>query len=92
MNKYSLNGFKHLNINTNPDEQEDKSREYVRKTDDHIKKICKNAGFDEEITYTEQRGSKKTTVKKKQHELIHTHVTRHTFITLMCKMGFQKKQ
>ena len=92
LNKYSLNGFKHLNINTNPDEQEDKSREYVRKTDDHIKKICKNAGFDEEITYTEQRGSKKTTVKKKQHELIHTHVTRHTFITLMCKMGFQKKQ
>lgn len=91
LNKYSLNGFKHLNINTNPDEQEDKSREYVRKTDDHIKKICKNAGFDEEITYTEQRRSKKTTVKKKQHELIHTHVTRHTFITLMCKMGVPKE-
>lgn len=39
LNKYSLNGFKHLNINTNPDEQEDKSREYVRKTDDHIKNM-----------------------------------------------------
>ena len=44
LNKYSLNGFKHLNINTNPDEQEDKSREYVRKTDDHIKKYVRMQG------------------------------------------------
>lgn len=91
LNKYSQNGFKHLNINTDPDEQENKSREYVRKIDDRIKKICKNAGFDEEITYTEQRGSKKTIIKKKLHELIHTHVARHTFITLMCKMGIPKE-
>lgn len=90
LNKYS-DGFKYLKIPTAIIEGESKSRAYVKKIDDRIKKICKTAGFDEEITYTEQRGSKKIVVKKKLHKLIHTHLARHTFITLMCKMGIPKE-
>lgn len=90
LNKYS-DGFKYLKISTDTVEGEPESRDYVRKIDERIKNICKTAGFDEEITYTEQRGSKKTVIKKKLHELIHTHLARHTFITLMCKMGIPKE-
>lgn len=90
LNKYS-SGFKYLKISTDTVEGEPESRDYVRKIDERIKNICKTAGFDEEITYTEQRGSKKTVIKKKLHELIHTHLARHTFITLMCKMGIPKE-
>ncbi len=86
-NKYKVNGFRHLKIN----KEDVDSQDATRKMNARIKKICKNAGFDEEITYTEHRGSKKTIIKKKLYELIHTHVARHTFITLMCKMGIPKE-
>lgn len=86
-NKYKVNGFRHLKIN----KEDVDSQDATRKMNARIKKICKNAGFDEEITYAEHRGSKKTIVKKKLYELIHTHVARHTFITLMCKMGIPKE-
>lgn len=91
LDKYTKKGFKYLNISTESDKEESKSRNYVRKIDACIKTICEKAGFDEEITYTEQRGSKKAIIKKKLYELIHTHVARHTFITLMCKMGIPKE-
>ncbi len=89
LDKYKVNGFRHLKINVNL--EEDESQTVTQKMNARIKKICKNAGFDEEITYTEQRGNKKTIIRKKLHELIHTHVARHTFITLMCKMGIPKE-
>ena len=90
LNKYS-GGFKYLKISTESVEGEPESRDYVRKIDERIKAICKSAHFNEEITYTEQRGTKKKVIKKELHELIHTHLARHTFITLMCKMGIPKE-
>ena len=56
-----------------------------------IKKICKDAGFDSGVTYKEQRGTEKLTLTKKLYELIHTHIARHTFITIMCNMGIPKE-
>lgn len=90
LNKYS-GGFKYLKISTDSVEGEPESRDYVRKIDERIKAICKSAHFNEEITYTEQRGTKKKVIKKELHQLIHTHLARHTFITLMCKMGIPKE-
>ena len=61
LNKYS-SGFKYLKISTESVEGEPKSRDYVRKIDERIKAICKSAHFNEEITYTEQRGTKKKVI------------------------------
>ena len=57
-NKYS-GGFKYLKISTDSVEGEPESRDCVRKIDERIKAIYKSAHFNEEITYTEQCGTKK---------------------------------
>ena len=95
LEKYRINGFSHLNIETGVSteggEDGQKSRNYSNKINERIKIICKDAGFDEKITYIEQRGSRKIKIHKEFYELIHTHIARHTFITLMCKMGIDKE-
>lgn len=95
LEKYRVKGFSYLNIETEMNaedgDDEQKSRSYSNKINERIKIICKNAGFTEMITYIEQRGKKKSTVSKVFYELIHTHTARHTFITLMCKMGIDKE-
>lgn len=95
LEKYRVEGFSFLNIETEMNAEsgndEQKSKSYSNRINECIKVICKNAGFNEKMTYTEQRGKKKTTVSKEFYELIHTHTARHTFITLMCKMGIDKE-
>ena len=91
LEKYKKTGFKHLKIMTSSDDKDNADRSYAGKINRRIKIICKNAGFNEKITYTEQRGKKKKTISKEFYELIHTHIARHTFITLMCKMGIDKE-
>lgn len=91
LEKYREAGFKHLKIMTSSDDKDNTDRSYAGKINRRIKNICKNAGFNEKIIYTEQRGKRKATVSKEFYELIHTHIARHTFITLMCKMGIDKE-
>lgn len=55
-----------------------------------IKEICKDLGFNEEITYQEQRGTKIETIKVPLYELVHSHTARHTFITILCRMDVPK--
>jgi len=68
LSKYS-SGFKCFKIPTDSVENESESHDYVRKIDERIKPICKNAHFNEEITYTEQRRTKKKVIKKELHQL-----------------------
>lgn len=91
LNKYKECGFKHLKINTAEVEEDTKNRNYANRINERIKEICKSANFNEEIIYTEQRGTQKVRKMKAFHELIHTQLARHTFITLMCKMGITKE-
>ena len=44
-----------------------------------------------EINYTIQIGDKVKNERKQLYELMHTHIARHTFITLMCKYGVPKE-
>lgn len=95
LEKYKSTGFTYLDIETEAnkkaDGEEQKNLYYASNINERIKIICQNAGFNEEISYTEQRGTKKATIRKKFYELIHTHLARHTFITLMCRMGIDKE-
>lgn len=75
-------GFKYLSLN-------------VRRFDDEItrtiKIVAKKAGFNEEITYTDEKGNDVVRITKPKYEMIKSHVARHTFITLMCRMGVRKE-
>ena len=55
-----------------------------------LKEVCRKAGLTTEINYTVQIGDKVKFERKPLYELMHTHIARHTFITLMCQMGVQK--
>ena len=56
-----------------------------------IKEVCKKAGLTAEINFTIQVGDKIISERKPLYQLMHTHIARHTFITLMCKMGIPKE-
>ena len=55
-----------------------------------LKKVCMKAGLTSEINYTVQIGDKVKSERKPLYLLMHTQIARHTFITLMCKMGIDK--
>jgi len=61
-----------------------------RAVNSEIKKVCEKAGLTAEINYTVQKGEKIINERKPLYQLMHTHIARHTFITLMCKMGVPK--
>lgn len=56
-----------------------------------IKKIAKEVGLNELITYQEQKGTEVINSTKPLYELVHTHTARHTFITILCRMGISKE-
>ena len=56
-----------------------------------IKQVCKKVGLDSDVIYVEQIGEDIVEKKKKLFEMIHTHIARHTFITLMCRLGVSKE-
>lgn len=85
--KYRNEGLKFYNI-LSDDEKIIKRAE--NKLNQSIKRICKKANLDSDINYTEQIGKKIVSKKEKLYKLIHTHIARHTFITLMCKLGIPK--
>ena len=55
-----------------------------------IKEVGKIAGLNDDIEYTIQVGRDLKIENRPQYELLHSHISRHTFITLMCKMGVSK--
>lgn len=52
-----------------------------------LKEVAEQAGLDEPITY-EENGIKQT---QPLYKLLHTHVGRHTFITILCRKGIPKE-
>ena len=82
MNKYKEKGFEHINL---LGEDANVVRNNEAKLNRVIKNVCKKVGLDSDVIYTEQIGEEVINKKKKLYELIHTHIARHTFITLMCR-------
>ena len=56
-------------------------------TNFYLKKLLKQIGFNEEITY-EENGKQ---ITEPLYELIHTHTARHTFVTIMCRKDIPKE-
>ena len=53
-----------------------------QKFNDNIKEVCKIAGFNEEVTTTKYKGSKRIVEIKPFHSLVSSHTARRTFITI----------
>lgn len=85
--KYRDKKFKHFNL-FETDEKKITNIERMINTD--LKEVCRKAGLTTVINYTVQIGNKVKSERKPLYELMHTHIARHTFITLMCKMGIPK--
>lgn len=87
INKYREKKFVHYNLF---ETDEKKLITYERTINTTIKDVCKKAGLNSEINYIEQIGEQIISKRKPLYDLMHTHIARHTFITLMCKMGVPK--
>ena len=85
--KYRDKKFNHFNL-FETDDKKVKNIERMINTD--LKRVCKKAGLTTEINYTVQVGDKVKSERKPLYELMHTHIARHTFITIMCKNGVDK--
>ena len=85
--KYRDKKFKHFNLF---ETDEKKITNIERMINAVLKNVCKKAGLTSEINYTVQIGDKVKHERKPLYELMHTHIARHTFITLMCKNGVEK--
>lgn len=81
LEKYK-NGFKHINFST---------YRFDNNINRRIKAIGKKAGLKKEIRYSEQKGHLVVEKVDKQYNLLHTHTARHTFITIMCRLGVKKE-
>lgn len=85
--KYKFKEFKYFKIK---DTDEKRQTMYERMINQTLKDVCKKAGLDSEINYAEQIGDQIIYKREPLYKLMHTHIARHTFITLMCKMGVDK--
>ena len=88
LERYKQTGFKHIDLLTEDERIVKKNEAKLNRT---IKQVCEKAGLDSDINYVEQIGGNITKKRKKLFELIHTQTTRHTFITLMCRLGIPKE-
>lgn len=87
--KYRNQGFKHFDIFGCIEEKRIK---YLRNLlNSTIKEVCQKAKLDSEQNYTTQVGTKLVVKRDKLYSMIHTQTARHTFITLMCKLGVPKE-
>ena len=87
INKYRTKKFEHYNLFETDEKKLTNKERTINKT---LKDVCKKAGLNSEINFTVQIGDKIVNQRKPLYELMHTHIARHTFITLMCKMGIPK--
>ena len=88
LERYKQTGFKHIDLLI---EDEKVVRRNEAKLNRTIKQVCKKVGLDSDVIYVEQIGEDVVEKKKKLFEMIHTHIARHTFITLMCRLGVSKE-
>ena len=88
LERYKETGFKYIDLLTEDERIVKKNEAKLNRT---IKQVCEKAGLDSDINYVEQIGSNITKKRKKLIELIHTQTARHTFITLMCRLGIPKE-
>ena len=88
LERYKQTGFKHIDLLI---EDEKIVRRNEAKLNRTIKQVCKKVGLDSDVIYVEQIGEDVVEKKKKLFEMIHTHIARHTFITLMCRLGIPKE-
>lgn len=89
--KYT-DGFKHWKLEYIEDEEKQKTRvnRQNNKLNNVIKRVAEKAGINRVVSYTEQKGGRKETKPAPLHELIHTHTARHTFVSIMARMGVPK--
>ena len=88
LERYKQTGFEHIDLLI---EDEKIVRRNEAKLNRTIKQVCKKVGLDSDVIYVEQIGEDVVEKKKKLFEMIHTHIARHTFITLMCRLGVSKE-
>ena len=84
LERYKQTGFKHIDLLI---EDEKIVRRNEAKLNRTIKQVCKKVGLDSDVIYVEQIGEDVVEKKKK----LFTHIARHTFITLMCRLGVSKE-
>lgn len=85
-------GFKHWKLEYIDDEDLQKTRvnRQNNKLNSVIKRVAQKTGIDRPVTYTDQRGLKKVNKTVPLYELMHTHTARHTFVSIMARMGVPK--
>ena len=74
-------GFEHINF---------KRKRVEGLINDRIKKIGQRIKFDKIHSFQTEKGNVVKDVSKPLYEMLHTHIARHTFITLMCRFGVPK--
>lgn len=89
--KYA-DGFKHWKLEYIDDEDLQKTRvnRQNNKLNSVIKRVAEKTGINRPVVCTEQRGLKKETKTVPLYELMHTHTARHTFVSIMARMGVPK--
>ena len=86
--KYRGQGFRYFDLFSSDEKTIRYARNQLNTT---IKSVCKKANLDTEQNYTAQIGTKLVVQRQKLYAMIHTQTARHTFITLMCKLGVPKE-
>lgn len=98
INKYK-NGFEYIDANTLGkaiDDSKDnnttssKYKDLVRKYNSAIKQLCEKADLNRNITYVLQLGEKSSEKTEPLYKLVHTHTSRHSYITNMLRRGIDK--
>lgn len=93
--KYSeKGGFKHfkaLNYMDDNDKQQEQIKSYTSYLNKTIRKVAQQAGLDRPVTYGEQVGVKKAIQTEPLYKVMHTHTARHTFVSIMARLGIEKE-
>ena len=87
-------GFKHftaLNYTEDSEKQQSALQMYNQYLNNTIRKVAEKAGLDRPVTYGEQVGVKKTMHTEPLYSVMHTHTARHTFVSIMARLGIDKE-
>lgn len=87
-------GFVHfsaLNYTDDSEKQQKQLQQYNNYLNVTIRKVAQKAGLDRPVTYGEQVGVKKTMRTEPLHNVMHTHTARHTFVSIMARLGVAKE-
>lgn len=93
--KYSKKGgfkfFRALNYLDDSERQQELIKTYSQYLNNTIRKVAQKAGLDRPVTYGEQVGVKKTIQTEPLYKIMHTHTARHTFVSIMARLGIEKE-